>query len=85
MAVTAVALKLFTPSALSGDNNELQFSTFILYNVITIFNSFYASKISISTVNNSFNLRLGIEIFFTKEKQISQYMLNTICKSMILQ
>ena len=72
MAVTAVALKLFTPSALSGDNNELQFSTFILYNVITIFNSFYASKISISTVNNSFNLRLGIEIFFTKQKQISQ-------------
>ena len=80
MAATAVALKLFTSTALSGDNNELQFSTFILYNVITIFNSFYASKISISTVNKCFNLRLGIEIFFTKQKKISQYILNNICK-----
>ena len=72
MVATAVALKVFTPTALSGDNNELQFSTFILYNVITIFNSFYASKISIPTVNKCFNLRLGIEIFFTKQKKISQ-------------
>ena len=72
MAATAVALKLFTSTALSGDNNELQFSTFILYNVITIFNSFYASKISISTVNKSYNFKLGIVIFLTKQKQISK-------------
>ena len=57
MAATAVALKLFTPTALSGDNNELQFSTFILYNVITIFNSFYASKISTSTVAQKLKLK----------------------------
>ena len=57
MAATAVALKLFTSTALSGDNNELQFSTFILYNVITIFNSFYASKISTSTVAQKLKLK----------------------------